>query len=298
MTALPARPKTRTPTAIKRWLAKVTLESGAHFSPEQGGCLMEAIAYIQDQPFSDHPACVSSVVGAFGRSWNDSLDDAGRQRLKRFIPDMIGTATTRADETTRAWLATDWLVRSFTPTWLDKAGLNEHAAKLRDLEALSSTALAKKAQPIIEDARKASAAAWDAAWAAAGDAAWAAARAAARDAAWAAAWDAARAAAGDAARDAAWAAAWDAAWAAAGDAARAAARDAARAAAAKKKSYNAQYDAAYQAAKPILQAALADTITELRASAEDLLLRMCAVGREDARAKERAIERALEGMEL
>jgi hypothetical protein len=239
---------------MKNWrsfLRSLKLEAGGHSKPEQGMCLLEAIAYIQDQPFSDHPQCVSPVIGAFGRSWNDSLDDAGRQRLKAFIPDMIGTATTSADETTRAWLATDWLVRTFTPAWLDKAGLTEHAAKLRGLDALTSTALARQAQPIIEEAKKASYAAGDAAGAAAG--------AAARAAAWAAA--------GAAAGDAAWAAAWDAAGAAA------------RAAASKKKGYNAQYYAAYEAAKPLMDIAVAATVKELNASAEDLLRRMCAVGR-------------------
>jgi hypothetical protein len=232
---------------LKNWrsfIRGLKLESGWHSSPEKGMCLLEAVSYVQGQPFSDAPQCVSPVIAAFGRSWNDSLPDTERQRLKRFIPTMIETRTTPADEERRVWLATDWLVRTFTPTWLDKAGLTEHAIRLRGLNELTSTDLARRAQPIIDDARKASYAAWAAVW----DAAWAAARAAA----------------------------WDAAWAAA----RAAAWAAARAAASKKKGYSAQYDAAYKAARPLIDAALAETVKELTASAEDLLERMCAVGRE------------------
>ena len=223
----------------RSWLRSLKLEKGAHTDPKKGMCLLEAVAYMQGQPFSDAPKCVSPVIGAFGRSWNDSLDDDGRQRLKRFIPIMVGTATSKADDGTRSWLATDWLVRTFTPLWLDKAGLTEHASKLRALDELTSTALARKVQPIIEDAKEAAYAARDAAWTAA------------RAAAGAAAWTAARAAAGDAAEDAA----------------------------SKKNGYSAQYDAAYKAARPLLDAALAETVKEVQASAEDLLERMCAVGR-------------------
>jgi len=259
----------------RSWLRSLKLEKGAHTDPKKGMCLLEAVAYMQGQPFSDAPKCVSPVIGAFGRSWNDSLDDDGRQRLKRFIPIMVGTATSKADDGTRSWLATDWLVRTFTPLWLDKAGLTEHASKLRALDELTSTALARKVQPIIEDAKEAAYAARDAAWTAAR----AAAGDAAGDAAWAAAGDAAGTAAGDAARAAAWTAARAAAGAAAWTAARAAAGDAAEDAASKKNGYSAQYDAAYKAARPLLDAALAETVKEVQASAEDLLERMCAVGR-------------------
>ena len=226
---LPPLPKTQRPAALKRWLSKVKLASGGHSSPQDGACLLEVVAYVQRRDFNDHPVCVAPTIAAFGRTWNDSLPDAERQRLKRFIPLMVDTATTKADETTRAWMATDWLVREFAPVWLDRAGLTEHAAKLRALEALSSAALAKKAQPIIDDACRASSAAWAAAWAAAGAAAGAAAWAAARDAA----------------------------------------GYAARAAAFKTKPTN----------RAAMDAALAPTVQQLQASAEDLLERMCAVGR-------------------
>lgn len=48
---LPPPPKTRTPAAIERWLKKVHLESGGHQKPEDGACLMEAVAFMQGQPF-------------------------------------------------------------------------------------------------------------------------------------------------------------------------------------------------------------------------------------------------------
>ena len=161
-------------------LSTLRLAKGAH-SPDGVFCVMEAAAYIAGEPWSDHPACVSPVIAEFCRSWNDELDDKTRQILVPIIPRLIGTATTAADETTRAWLATDWLVRTFAPAWLRLAGLTSHADALEGLDALTTADLARKAQKVIAAARDATRAA-----------AWAAARAATRDAARAAAWAAGR----------------------------------------------------------------------------------------------------------
>ena len=206
-------------------IESVVLSSGSHSEPngEFQACVMELSSYIAKEPWSDHPACVSPVLGAFLRSWNDSLDHETRQKLKPYAAKVIGTAGDSKDEQ-RAWMAVDWLARTQLPVWLDLAGLTEHAAAVRAIIAISDPSSASAAQPTLnaawaaakvaaraaarvaarDAARRdaAGAAAWDAAWAAAAAAAWAAAGAAARDAAWAAAAAAAWAAAGAAARDA------------------------------------------------------------------------------------------------
>lgn len=225
-------------------LDTMTFASGAN-EPESGQmCVMEAAAYIAGEPWSDHPQCVSPVIAAFLRSWNDSLPDETRTALLRpLLPLVIGTHTTDADEETRSWIATDWLVRVHTPAWLRLAGLTDHAQALESLARIADATVAGNAQRTIDAARDAArAAAGYAAWYAAGYAAWVAAGDAARDAARVAAGDAARAAAGYAAGYAA----WDAAWYAAGDAAR---------------------------------DAIAPTVAMLQAAACDLVREMCAVGR-------------------
>jgi hypothetical protein len=185
-----------------------TLKHGKHDSIDHGACLLEAVSWVVGEPFSDHPQCVCPVLGAFGRSWNDSLDDDKRNRLlQRFITRLVGTRSTAVVEERRAWMAADWLIRTYTPAWLRLAGLNDHADALAGADAVSDLDALGSVQPLIA-----------AAGAAAGAAAWDAARAAAGAAAGAAAWDAAR----DAAWDAAGAAAWATAWATARDAARAA----------------------------------------------------------------------------
>ena len=174
-------------------LETVELDQGAH-SPDGKFCVMELAAYLANEPWSDHPDCVSPVIGAFLRSWNDSLNDQDRQMLKPLIPKVIGTATSKRDEETRAWMATDWLARECAPAWLRLAGLTAQAEALEKLAPLVSAASARKAQPKLDTARKDSAAAGAAARDAARDAARAAARAAAWAAARAAAWAAAEAA--------------------------------------------------------------------------------------------------------
>jgi hypothetical protein len=241
-------------------LDTIILAKGAHGPTEGAMCAMEAVAYIAGEPWSDHPQCVSPVIAAFMRLWNDALPDDDRTRLLRpLLPLVVGTRTTATDEGTRAWMVADWLVRVHTPAWLRLAGLADHAQTLESCASFVDAATVCAEQPKI-------AAAGAAARAAARDAAGAAAWAAARDAAWAAARDAAGAAARDAAGAAAWAASRDAAWAAAWDAAGA---------------------AAWAAKGAAASAALAPTVAALQASAQDLVRAMCAVGRATGRGEDK-----------
>jgi hypothetical protein len=255
-------------------LPTLHLAKGAHGTPEEGVCLLEAVALFAGEPFTDEPSCVSLVLRGFGIALNDRWDDEQRQKLKPFIPRMVGTDD--GQDQARSYLALDWLVRTFTPAWLDLAGLGESAAALRGLRHVADMATVKAVGPVVGEARSKAAVAGAAAWAARA-AAWAA-RDAAKDAAWdaagAAAMDAARDAARDAAwaawaaRDAAWAAAWDAAWAAAWVAAVDAAVAAAWAAG------DAAWDAAKDAAWAAAWATLRPTVEQLQASALDLFEKM------------------------
>jgi len=242
-------------------LDRLVLKAGSHRSPDEGLCLLEATAYLAGEPHSDHPHCASPVIAAFGRSWNDVLNDEDRQFLKPYAAKLIGTAASPEVEDMRAWMALDWLVRTYTPAWLRLAGLDDQADTMAGLPEFKKGMDVPSIRPAIDavrtDAR--------AAWAAAGDAAWDAAWAAAWAAAWDAARAAARAAAGDAAGDAARDAARDAAWDAAGAAARAAAWAAARA-------------AAWAAARAAARDRLAPTVLELQGSARDLMVRMISAG--------------------
>src|SRR5438034_8417178 len=108
-------------------LENVTLAKDAHKSLSEGACVMEVVSVLAGEKFGDHPKCVSPVIGAFLRSWNDGLADEPRQRLKPYATKVVGTNTGPADDEVRAWLATDWLVRVQTPAWLELAGLKDEA---------------------------------------------------------------------------------------------------------------------------------------------------------------------------
>ncbi|WP_427130368.1 hypothetical protein [Pseudarthrobacter sp. S9] len=257
-------------------LNTITLDKGAHSDFESGHCAMEVVSWLAGLGFTDAPECASSVLRTFTINLNDQWGTEDRQRLVPFLPRMVGTAGDGKDEA-RSYMALDWLIRTYTPAFLDLANLSAEAQALRDLRRIVDLASAEAAGPVVRAGReKASAAwvaarvaarvaAWVAARVAAGDAAWVAARDAAWDAAWVAAgdaaWVAARVAAGDAARDAARVAARVAAWVAAGDAAWVAARVAAG-------------DAAWVAARDAAWDALAPTVETLKTSALELLDRM------------------------
>lgn len=202
-------------------LDTLTLDRSSHTTPDDGVCLMEAVSLFAGEPFSDHPKCASPVLTDFGISLNDRWDDAARQKLIPLIPLIVGTRDDQ-DEA-RGYLALDWLIRTYTPAWLDLAGLTVEAAGLRSLPRIVDLAAVESAGPVVRQAQKKAAAAAGAARD--GAAVGAAVEAAVRDATRAAVGDAALAAAG-AARDAA----GDAAGAAARYATRYAVRDATRAA--------------------------------------------------------------------
>ena len=174
--------------------ATITLAKGNHPAPPDDcgnpeRCLFEWYNWLTRQRHTDdRPPGVSPVLHTFGMRLNDILPDDRRQELARFLPNgtdrLAGTEHDGKDET-RGYIALDWLIRTYTPAWLDLAGLTAEATTLRDLRRIADLVAAQAAGPAVREASSRAAAAGDAA----GDAAWDAARAAAR----AAAGDAARA---------------------------------------------------------------------------------------------------------
>ena len=110
-------------TTIPERLTEINrLDHGAHQSPAEGMCLLEAVAYVAGEKFSDHPECASPILGSFGRSLNDVLPDAKRQQLVPLVPQIVGTADDGHDQE-RGLMAADWFIRTFTPTWLRPCGV-------------------------------------------------------------------------------------------------------------------------------------------------------------------------------
>ena len=241
-----------------------TLAYGTHATPDEGRCAMEWVSYIAGEPHSDEPACVSPAVRAFCTTFNDSLPDARRQRLRPYLARTIGTASDGLDEM-RAWMAMDWLIREYTPRWLAAAGHHGPAQQLRTLEPVLTVQALEAALEPLAGARSVARAVWRDALGARRAAVWApwlAGRMTAREQAWesaaAAAWSAARLGIGDVAGDRARAAVREIA----GDAAATVGRDARVAGMGR------------AAARDAARASLAPIVAELQRSAFGLLDRM------------------------
>jgi hypothetical protein len=122
-------------------LDEVLLESTPH--PRRGLrlTLLELVAWLAHERHTDAPRSVSPVLAAHARWFASSLDGGRRQQLKTLARALIGTrspsvdgATTLSPEDTlRAWLATDWLLRAQAPAWLRAAGFDDAAGRLEDL---------------------------------------------------------------------------------------------------------------------------------------------------------------------
>ena len=155
-----------------RLAALATLAKGQHDTPDDGMCAVEAAAWIAGDAFSDHPICVSPVIAAFCRSWNDDLPQADRDRLLLpLVPRIIGTDGSPALEVSRSLMAADWLVREHTPAWLRLAGLTAQADMLKALPEITSVAQVPSIRGPLEAVRRDAAAAGAAAGVAAGAAA-------------------------------------------------------------------------------------------------------------------------------
>lgn len=126
---------------LERWekIQKLPLRHGAH-QPDSQFCVMEAVAYIAGEPWSDHPACVPPSIASVLRSWNDALptDDDRNRLLKPLIPKLFGLASYPEIEEKRWLMVGDHLIRSLLPAILRFAGDNAGAEKLEALPEITS----------------------------------------------------------------------------------------------------------------------------------------------------------------
>lgn len=100
-------------------------------------CIMEAVAFMAGERWTDRPACASPIISAFIRCWQDTLLNADRDRLlpaSVWVPRLMGSAADEKVEQRRVYLLWDWLTREYTPAWLSMVpGLAHHADTLRRL---------------------------------------------------------------------------------------------------------------------------------------------------------------------
>lgn len=114
--------------------------------------LMEAVACVAGEPHSYRPKCASPVIGDFLDTLEFCSNAEERQKLKRFIPKLIGTAASDAVELRRSWMALDWTVRVLAPAWLRLADFDAQADALEALAEIDGILTFKAARDTIREA--------------------------------------------------------------------------------------------------------------------------------------------------
>lgn len=121
-------------------LQKLWLKQGSHDDFSEGACAMEAVAWLANEPHSDRPKCACPVIAVFVSTWNDGIRDDARRTglLLPLVPLMVKSRGSDKLALRRAFLVLDWLVRAVSPAWLRLAGLEEHAVALGSLPEIST----------------------------------------------------------------------------------------------------------------------------------------------------------------
>lgn len=72
-------------------LWKFDLRQGRSKDPRQGACLLDAVSWLEYGELDDHPPCVCPAIATLGRTINDLMRRKPRQKLRAFIPRLVGT---------------------------------------------------------------------------------------------------------------------------------------------------------------------------------------------------------------
>ena len=136
-------------------LETLVLLKNSHKKRKDGLCIMEAVAYFAGEPHSDHPKCTCPVLTSFAILLNDRWDNRRRQKLKKYIPKLVGTSLGIDVERKRAYVAADWACRALIPMLLELCGSDgvEWSIKLQALPEVIDKPTADMARAMVNTVR-------------------------------------------------------------------------------------------------------------------------------------------------
>lgn len=102
-------------------------------SPRDGACLLDAVSWFNYGHLDDYPPCVCPVLAAYGRRLNDFLPNDQRQKLKVFLPRLVGTVD-KPNAIVRAEYAVRRTIREVLPVVLRAQGLEDFATQCETLD--------------------------------------------------------------------------------------------------------------------------------------------------------------------
>ena len=120
-------------SALPPGLPVTVLTSGAHASPVEGLCLIEAVAFHAGVPHSDQAEGVCPVLGAFGRPTNDGpwpSNEARTEALGPLVALLAGSRSTSRVERARAVFLARRALTAYAPLALASAVLSLEAIKI------------------------------------------------------------------------------------------------------------------------------------------------------------------------
>jgi hypothetical protein len=98
---------------------------------------MELASMLAGEPFSDHPQSVCPVIGTFLRTYNDAIDDEGRQDLYEYASLAVGTTAPgsgmRETRASPRWHGRDHLIGMMRgPSGRKTLGVHPRSVRRRD----------------------------------------------------------------------------------------------------------------------------------------------------------------------
>jgi hypothetical protein len=75
--------------------------------------------------------CACPILSKFLFTWKDALDDHDQQVLKPFFSRLANSRVNEEAEIARRRLIADWYFRVYSATWLQMAGITDHASDAR-----------------------------------------------------------------------------------------------------------------------------------------------------------------------
>ena len=140
------------------------LYAGSH-EPHGGQyCVMELVASLAGETWSDAPSCVAPTLRRYCLTLNDLMPDDVRQQLLPYVPHLVGTAPESHEVAqARGFLCADRAVRVFASLALEARGRTEDAERLRSLPPIIDRATAREAATYAYASAASAAAAADAA---------------------------------------------------------------------------------------------------------------------------------------
>lgn len=78
---------------MARQLRRLSLSTGSHSPSDDQHCVMEALALVSGQRYTDWPVCVSDAITYMAQYLNDTTKDQRKRNvLKKLVPIVMGTA--------------------------------------------------------------------------------------------------------------------------------------------------------------------------------------------------------------